>query len=197
MNYLAHILLSGNDRGLQVGNFIGDSVKGRAYNDYPENIRRGILLHRAIDDFTDHHPLVREATGILKADFGRYSGVLTDVFFDHFLAVDFDVYSDISLSCFSNRFYWATLVYYTHLPPRVKDFLWHFILTNRLRRYATLTGIRQSLAIMTHYKNLPVDSTQAITFLQENYIELHRIFGLFFPQVQDVCTGELNSLNLR
>lgn len=30
MNYLAHIFLSGNDRCIQIGNFIGDEI-GRAH----------------------------------------------------------------------------------------------------------------------------------------------------------------------
>ena len=29
MNYLAHIFLSGDDRRVQIGNFVGDAVKGR------------------------------------------------------------------------------------------------------------------------------------------------------------------------
>lgn len=187
MNYLAHILLSGDDRGVQVGNFIGDSVKGNAYNKYPANVRCGILLHRFIDDFTDHHPLVREAAGMLKDDFGRYSGVLTDIIFDHLLAVDFDNYSNVPLSRFSTRFYWNTLIYYNNLPAQVKGFLWHFILTNRLCRYATVAGVRQSLEIMVRYKNLPVDPVHAVAFLQEHRAGLHELFRQFFPEVQELC----------
>ena len=83
MNYLAHIFLSGDDRRVQIGNFVGDAVKGRAYENYPSGFREGILLHREIDDYTDHHPVVREAIDMLRGDFGRYSGVLTDIYFDH------------------------------------------------------------------------------------------------------------------
>lgn len=188
---MAHILLSGDDRGVQIGNFIGDSVKGNAYNNYPANVRCGILLHRFIDDFTDHHPLVREATGMLKDDFGRYSGVLTDIIFDHLLAVGFDQYSDVPLSRFSNRFYRVALMYYNKLPAQVKGFLWHFILTNRLCRYATPAGIRQSLEIMVRYKNLPVDPVHAIAFLQEHYTGLDGLFRQFFPEIQNRCTEKL------
>lgn len=37
MNYLAHIFLSGNDRCIQIGNFIGDGVKGDGINNIPGN----------------------------------------------------------------------------------------------------------------------------------------------------------------
>ena len=38
MNYLAHIFLSGNDRCIQIGNFIGDGVKGDGYKQYPRKL---------------------------------------------------------------------------------------------------------------------------------------------------------------
>ena len=66
MNYLAHIFLSGNNRKVQIGNFVGDAVKGRTYENYPSGFREGILLHREIDDYTDHHPVVREAIDMLR-----------------------------------------------------------------------------------------------------------------------------------
>ena len=42
MNYLAHIFLSGNDRCIQIGNFIGDGVKGDGYKQYPRKFQQGI-----------------------------------------------------------------------------------------------------------------------------------------------------------
>ena len=56
MNYLAHIFLSGSNRKVQLGNFVGDAVKGSSYKNYPPDIAKGIQLHRAIDDYTDRHP---------------------------------------------------------------------------------------------------------------------------------------------
>ena len=57
MNYLAHIYLSGANRKVAVGNFIGDFVKGNSYDIYPLSFQKGILLHREIDHFTDTHPI--------------------------------------------------------------------------------------------------------------------------------------------
>ena len=58
MNFLAHIYLSDDDEQVMIGNFIADFVKGKKKDDYPPAIKKGIELHRSIDDFTDHHPLV-------------------------------------------------------------------------------------------------------------------------------------------
>lgn len=93
MNYLAHIYLSGKDKQVQIGNFVGDAVKGNAYRNYPPGIQKGILLHRQIDAFSDAHPLVREMVALGRAYFGRYSAVVTDILLDHILARDFKIYA--------------------------------------------------------------------------------------------------------
>lgn len=82
MNYLTHIYLSGENEKVLVGNFIGDYVKGKNFEKFPENIQCGILLHRQIDTFTDSHPKFIEAKRKLRDDFGLYSGIIVD-FFTH------------------------------------------------------------------------------------------------------------------
>ena len=56
MNYLAHIILSGDNLDLMYGNFISDAVKGNSFLNFSGDVRKGILLHRHIDHFTDTHP---------------------------------------------------------------------------------------------------------------------------------------------
>ena len=192
MNYLAHIFLSGDNRKIQIGNFVGDAVKGHAYKKFSPDFRKGILLHRAIDDYTDHHPLVREAIELPRGEFGRYAGVITDIFFDYFLATGFRRYTGKSLRRFAFGFYASLIVNYRYLPERFKGFLWHFILTNRLVKYASLAGIRRSLEIMVEYKNLGVDPDKAIGFLAANRVQLQGIFERFFPDVQEMSRVKLN-----
>ena len=84
MNYLAHLHLSDNNERIMVGNFIADWVKGNKYNDYPDEIRRGILLHRAIDSFTDNHPLHKHSRQIFAESYGRFSGIVDDLLYDQF-----------------------------------------------------------------------------------------------------------------
>lgn len=191
MNYLAHIFLSGENRSIQIGNFVGDAVKGSAYLQYPAGFQRGILLHRQIDSFSDLHPLVREAVALGRPFFGRYSAVVTDILFDHFLAVDFRKYSGRSLSLFAHRFYFVLLANYRHLPPRFQGFLWHFILTNRLVCYASGEGIRGSLEIMVKYRGLQISPQVAMDFLFSHYDELQLLFGEFFPELQAKSHQEL------
>ena|GEM_PF-29019 len=88
VNYLAHAYLSFGNAEIAVGNLISDFVKGKKKFDYPPVIQQGIALHRAIDSFTDSHPVTRQATAFFKADYGLYGGPLVDVIYDHFLAND-------------------------------------------------------------------------------------------------------------
>lgn len=184
LNYLAHIFLSGNDGRLQVGNFIGDFVKGSKLNSYPSRIRDGIRLHRDIDSFTDSHAVVRETVAFLRPTFGRYSAILVDMYFDYFLALDFHVYSpDKSLKRFSYQFYFSALIRYRYLPERVKGFIFHFVLTNRLTTYSTPEGLKASLEIMARYKVSALEPEKTIAFMLENHDELQKRFHQFFPDL--------------
>ena len=84
MNYLAHAYLSFGQPGVLTGNMISDFVKGKKKFDYPAEIRRGIALHRSIDQFTDTHAATREAKEVFRPAYRLYSGAFVDVVFDHF-----------------------------------------------------------------------------------------------------------------
>ena len=201
MNYLAHIYLSGKEKGVQIGNYVADAVKGNAYQNYPADMQKGILLHRKIDAFSDAHPIVREFVAMGRGVFGRYAPVVTDVLLDYLLASDFKRYTSCSLHCFAYAFYFNLLSHYRYLPTRFQRFMWHFILTNRLGRYASKEGVLQSLSIMVEYRGLRIVPQHAIDFLIENEEDWRERFDLFFFEIDEFCqreriygtTGILNS----
>ncbi len=194
MNFLAHVFLSGSDKQLQVGNFIGDYVKGSSYTSYPHRIQQGILLHRAIDSFTDTHPKVMEAKQRLQPVFRLYSGIFVDMFYDHFLASQWQQFSPIPLKRFARRFYKSMLWHYRSLPPRVKGFLPHLIASNRLCVYATIKGLQQSLVIMESHTSLPHKNEEAIAILKENYEWFNKNFHEFFPELQTFAAAWIGNI---
>ena len=106
VNYLAHAYLSFDIPDVVTGNLISDFVKGKRRLDYAPAIQVGITLHRAIDGFTDGHAATRRAKSYFRADYGLYSGPITDVVYDHFLATDPNVFpSAADLTAFARRTY--------------------------------------------------------------------------------------------
>ncbi|WP_159518421.1 acyl carrier protein phosphodiesterase [Sunxiuqinia indica] len=183
MNYLAHLYLSGEDESIMVGNFIGDYVKGKQYQQFPLAVQRGVLLHRQIDWFTDRHPLVKACANRFRANYGRYSGIVTDVIFDHFLATNWKRYSNDPLRQFSKHVHAVLLSNFSILPLRVKMFLPFLIQHKRLESYAGLQGIWQSLAIMGRRTSLPQEADFAIEVLKQDYALIKTEFEGFFVEL--------------
>ena len=187
MNYLAHIFLSGNKMRLSLGNFIGDFVKGNQHKNYPQQMQQGILLHRAIDHYTDNHPIVLECVDFMRPSFGRYSGIVLDMYFDYFLAKNFKKYSPLPFRLFCYRFYATALLHYFYIPKRVRGFIFHFVTTNRLGKYATKQGLHGSLQIMHRYKSKAIEPDNIIAFLNNNEKYLEKQFELFFEDLKDLA----------
>ncbi len=183
MNYLAHLYLSGQNESIQVGNFIGDYVKGKQYEKFAPEIQKGILLHRQIDSFTDKHPKIKEAADLFRPRYGRYSGIVIDIVFDHFLASGWDNYSAVSLRNYSKHAYAVLLSHFPILPRRVKLFLPFLIQHKRLESYARFEGLSESLEIMARRTSLPDEADFAMQVLHANYSELQNIFNSFFKEL--------------
>lgn len=182
MNYLAHIYLSGDNKLLMIGNFIGDAVKGRNYEKLQPIIRKGVLMHRAIDDFTDRHPVNARIRKLLHPEFGKYAGVYLDMFYDHFLAAGWHNFSsEVSLMTFCTRFYLDALVRHKYLPFRIKTLLYTFIIGNRLKNYAKLDSLENALEYMHKHSGLPRTGKEAIECLMNNYDVMQDAFYEFFP----------------
>ena len=148
MNYLAHILLSGSNPNVMIGNFIADSIKGAKYTSYPVEIQKGILLHRQIDSTTDAHPAFRKSTKRLHKNYGHYSGIIVDIFYDHFLAKNWLSYSDVPLKDYSQSFYTLLRDNFQILPDNIKKMAPIMMEGNWLLIYADLEGIDRVLAGM-------------------------------------------------
>lgn len=185
MNYLAHIYLSGENEKVLVGNFIGDYVKGKNFQNYHREIAQGILLHRQIDTFTDSHKKHKEAKQFFRAEFGLYSGIIIDFIYDHFLARNWNNYSEITLRSFTKRTHAVLLSNYRDLPARVQGFLPFLIQNRRLESYASVNGIIESMKIMGKYSSLPSKSEQARIILERNYDLLEENFNQFMPEVKE------------
>lgn len=144
MNFLSHLYLSGDSEGLLIGNFIADSVKGNSFLDYPKPIQNGIVLHRKIDAFTDSHPVVEHSKQRLRADYHKYAGVITDVYYDHFLANNWHDYSEVPLEKYTSAIYTLIKNNVSILPEKSAMFAKYMLEHNILYEYKKLEGIEKS-----------------------------------------------------
>lgn len=183
MNFLAHIYLSGDNDQLRIGNFMADSIKGKKYLKYPEKIKQGIILHRAIDYYTDTHPVFRESTQRLFPNYGHYSGIIVDIFYDHFLAANWQEYSNIPLEKYTREFYELLTENYEILPTKVKNFLPFMIRDNWLLSYAEIEGIEQVLSGMNRRTGSKSNMQFAVKELVQYYSEFQEEFKEFFEDL--------------
>lgn len=183
MNFLAHAYLSGEDPLIRIGNFMGDFVKGNNYLQYPEQVQKGILMHRSIDAFTDHHPIVLHGKSRFDAGYHRYSGVLMDLLYDHFLAKDWYNFHSLPLHDYVNNLNNALLNHFEIYPERLKSYLPTFMKHRWIERYVGLEGLRDVCDVMSQTTSLPAETDFAMEVIVENYETFRNEFYDFFSQI--------------
>jgi len=183
VNFLAHTYLSGCNEEIIVGNFMGDYVKGKNYLLFPEQIKKGILIHRDIDTFTDMHPITRHSKQRIAAKYHKYAGIIIDIFYDHFLASLWDDFSNISLKEFVSRSYDLLKRNYKVLPEAIKRWFPTFLENNWMMAYTTVDGIELVLERMAANTSLPDHSEYAVEVLSNQYETFKNDFLEFFPLI--------------
>lgn len=193
MNFLSHIYLSGDNDNLKIGNFIADGIHGHPTEFHPE-IQKGIMLHRAIDSYTDAHPIFRQGTKRLHANYHHYAGVIMDIYYDHFLAKNWQNYHAMPLSDYSQEFYSLLNKNFDILPPRSQGMIPHMMQYNWLLSYASLEGIARTLMQMDHRTKKLSGMTTAINELQKFYTEYEQEFTVFFEDMKQHVIQKLGEL---
>ena len=195
MNYLAHIYLSGDNNLVTIGNFIADGIKGKDYKKYSRDIQIGILLHRNIDTFTDAHKTVRLSTKRLHENYGHYSGVIVDILYDHFLAKNWSLYSDIPLKEYTDTFYDSLEAHYNILPSRIQKMMPYMLSDNWLLSYASIDGISRVLDGMNRRTKNRSGMDKAVNELELFYKEFETEFSSFFDELIAFSNEKLIELN--
>tara|TARA_R110000868_G_scaffold145181_2_gene365111 strand:+ start:6731 stop:7339 length:609 start_codon:yes stop_codon:yes gene_type:complete len=194
MNFLAHIYLSFNDDEIILGNFIADSIRGNKYKHLPNRVQKGIKLHRYIDSFTDAHPIVRQSTKRLHENYSHYSGVIVDIFYDHFLAKNWKTYSETPLDIFVDNFYDLLEDNYEILPDGTKHMMPYMISDNWIFNYAKMDGISRVLNGVNRRTNNKSKMNFAILDLEKHYTAFEDEFTSFFEELTAYSKQKYNSL---
>lgn len=194
MNFLAHIYLSQDNDFIKIGNFMADTIRGSKYDYLPQEVQKGIILHRAIDTFTDAHPIFRKSTKRLHENYHHYSGVIIDVFYDHFLAKNWVIYSDQPLAEYTSHFYEIMQANYAILTPKTQQLLPYMIAQNWLVSYATIEGIEIILSQMERRIKNDSKLSLSVNELKLYYHEFEEEFTSFFAALRNYSDQKLISL---
>ena len=173
---------------------MADSIRGNSYLDYPEEIKKGILLHRYIDTFTDAHPIYRKSKHRLHEKYGHYSGVIMDIVYDHYLAKNWASYSDVDLEDYADNFYKLLQDNYEILTEKTQGMLPYMINGNWLVSYATLSGLEVILFQMDYRTKHRAHMQEAMVELGQFYTEFEEEFRLFFEELEQHCKEKLAHL---
>ena len=195
MNFLAHQYLAGDSESLKIGNFIADAVKGNALLTYTKSIQQGIVLHRQIDFFTDTHPVFLNSCKRLRKIFGHYAPVIVDIFYDHFLASKWNLYSPHELSDFASASYSLLHNESDWFPDKMKITLHYMSQQNWLLNYANIEGIQKTLNGLASRTKYSSGMENAAPFLINHYKEFEFEFEVFFEEIINYTKEQIASLN--
>ncbi|NMH28822.1 acyl carrier protein phosphodiesterase [Flavobacterium silvaticum] len=184
MNYLAHIYLSGDNELVKIGNFMADGIRGKHYETLHPDIQKGVLLHREIDMFTDQHPVFRKGTKRLHERYHHYSGVIMDIFYDHFLSKNWQKYSPEKLGSFIDNFYDSLERNYDQLTEKTKGMMPYMIKYNWLWSYQFPEGIQRILTQMDQRSRTESNMRFASEELSKYYTLFEQEFTEFFEDLR-------------
>ncbi len=170
-----------------VGNFIADSIQGNRFDGLTPNIIKGIMLHRKIDSYTDHHPIYLSSKYRFREKFDKYSGVLMDIMYDHFLAKNFHLYSPMTLQEYATDIYKLLNDNLNYLPEPAKRFYNYMTEYNVLVNYASLKGIETVLTHLSSRIRNRYELQLAIPLLERHYTEIEQEFFVFFDALITFC----------
>jgi acyl carrier protein phosphodiesterase len=186
MNWLAHILLSKRDIEYQLGNLLADLLKGKAWEGASASFIDGESMHKAIDIFTDSHPIVSASKTRLGKK-GYLKGVVMDVLYDHFLTISWGNFSELSLLNFIAEFNLRALETTKEYPEEPKEFVNSLVASDRLAKYGSFEGFVSALQRIDSRLSPRIracESTESyIIKVESNYENLRNDFANFFPEL--------------
>jgi len=193
MNLVAHQYLSFNNPALQIGNLLGENVKGNKYLIYPEEIQKGILLHRAIDSFTDSHDVVKRSTSYFHASQHKYAPIIIDIVYDYFLIKHWKTFHPTSFYIFKDNCYTLFANNYENFPSKLQYTLDYLLSQDWFENYSTLQGVQKTLNGISQRASFPNELKNSLEEIKKNETDLEKDFLEFFPELVDFVKEFINS----
>ena len=190
MNYLVHLYLAGADPELQLGGLMGDFVKGPIPAGYPEKLALGLRLHRRIDSLAQNSPYTRQSRQRLDPKFGHGRGIIVDIFYDHFLAVNWSDYSPESLASYAEKVYRLLQGQHAQLPAGLQQVALRMIKHNWLVSYQYRAVVGKALQSISRRLSRPLPLGEGIEDLAPHEVLFRHDFEGFMSEATDFVKKE-------
>lgn len=187
MNHLAHCFLSFDNEDLLIGNFIGDFVKGNTWKNYSRGVQHGIFLHRTIDAFTDEHTATRQSKERIRSFAGRYAAAVTDILYDHLLAIHWNKYAREPFEVFAEKTYKQLESRVGEMPDELKARLPQMLRGRFLHGYTHREGLEWVLDRFSRRMIGGMDAKGLIEFFFNEIEDFSSDFHLFFPDLVNIA----------
>lgn len=199
MNWLAHIFLSEKNIDFQIGNYLADPLKGRAWENASDEIIQGIKIHKLIDSYTDNHSFFIQSKHRLTKK-GLLKAVVIDLTYDYLLTKNWYTFCNIPIDIFLNTFYQEANKVIPQLPVQASAPLKRMIDFDLLNKYQNLEHLKLSFQRVDKrlsprlYKRDQVVSYYDIVC--ENIEKIEEDFLVFFPTLCQRVKENVNPLKL-
>ena len=178
------MLLGGETDAELAGALLGDFVKGPVGSDWPPALAHGIRLHRAIDSFTDAHPVWRTSKARFPQSQRRFASITVDVVYDHLLARAWPKYDGRPLGEFSALSYASIARFESWFPPRLQRMFPLMANEDWLAGYASLEITCKQLRRMSTRSPRLAPLAGTADTIPAIYADLENDFETFFPELQ-------------
>ncbi|MCP4009223.1 MAG: DUF479 domain-containing protein [Proteobacteria bacterium] len=185
MNHFAHLVLSQPTVESAVGNLLGDFARGLDLATLPPSVKAGLQNHRAVDSYTDRHPLITDLKSRFSSQRRRFAGIALDIYFDHLLINFWDNFEAGTPEQAATVFYQRLSTGQSMMPGEEMR-----LVTKRIIQYdwfscyREIESIAESLDRVAGRIRFANSFDNAIEDLQRNENEIRETFFEFYPQLK-------------
>ncbi len=189
MNHLAHLLLSGPNQNILLGNFITDFLTPAEQRALPSALKEGLLLHLYIDNMVDSNIIFKESIALIRTTQGKYAPVVADIFYDYLLVESWEKYNNISFFAFKSNVYNVLSDYLVwNLPEKINKRIDRMVTGDFLSAYETkdnMPGTFSFLKKRAKFKNeFDHAMTDYITFYDPLQLQFDQVFPMMIEAVE-------------
>ncbi|MFK8046325.1 MAG: ACP phosphodiesterase [Crocinitomicaceae bacterium] len=198
MNFLGHCLITQFNPEFLAGNIGGDHFKGdlNLFSDTPDNILKGVEIHRFIDSFTDSSSHIQKVARIFQdGGIKRISYIASDIILDHFISRNWSVLSPIPLPHFIQSIHQTTTAALNFFPEKFQYIFGKMVEKKWLSRYISEDGIE--LTLFKFEQRIPFKNNLHASFqvYKKNQDEIDDLYRLFMIDIM-ATVNEKFKLNL-